>query len=175
MTFTRPIVITGFMGCGKTEVARSLAKHLNLPMTDLDELIAQIAGRTAAQLIREEGEHSFRAIETKTLRNLLDGNTAGVIALGGGAWIETANRALLERADALSVWLDTPFEVCWERIAASTEDRPLGRTEDQTRELYLKRLPVYELARIRVQASGADDPDKLASLITSDMNRLNFW
>ncbi|HJX90733.1 MAG TPA: shikimate kinase [Pyrinomonadaceae bacterium] len=175
MTFTRPIVITGFMGCGKTEVARSLAKRLNLQMTDLDELIAQIEGRTAAQLIREEGEHSFRAIETKTLRSLLDGKTAGVIALGGGAWIEAANRALLERADGLSVWLDTPFEVCWNRIAASKEDRPLGRTEEQTRELYLKRLPVYELARIRVQTSGSDDPDKLASLITSDLNRLNFW
>ena len=85
MTFTGPIVITGFMGCGKTEVARSLAKRLNLQMTDLDELIAQIEGRTAAQLIREEGEHSFRAIETRTLRDLLDTNTDGVIALGGGA------------------------------------------------------------------------------------------
>jgi len=175
MTSTIPIVITGFMGCGKTEVARSLAKHLNLPMTDLDELIAQIEGRTAAELIREEGEHSFRAIETKTLRNLLlDGNIGGVVALGGGAWIEAANRVLLEGANALSVWLDTPFKVCWERIVTSTEDRPLGRTEDQTRELYLKRLPVYELARIRVQTSGAEDPDKLALFITSEMNRLNF-
>ena len=174
MTFTRPIVITGFMGCGKTEVARSLARRLNLQMTDLDELIAQIEGRTAAQLIREEGEHSFRAIETRTLRDLLDSNTDGVIALGGGAWIEAANRALLEGVHALSIWLDTPFNVCWERIATSTEDRPLGRTENQTRELYLKRLPVYELARIRVQTSGAEDPDKLATLIISDMNRLNL-
>jgi len=174
MTISTPIVITGFMGCGKTEVARSLANHLNLQMTDLDELIAQIEGRTAAQLIREEGELSFRAIETKTLRNLLNGNTAGVIALGGGAWIETANRALLERARALSIWLDTPFEGCWERIAASTVDRPLGGTQDQTRELYLKRLPIYALARITLHNSGADDPDKLASLITSKMNRLNF-
>jgi shikimate kinase len=174
MTFSKPIVITGFMGCGKTEVARCLAKRLNLQMTDLDELIAQNEGRTAAQLIRKEGEPAFRAIETRILRDLLDGNTAAVIALGGGAWIEAANRALLERVHALIVWLDTPFEVCWERIAASTEDRPLGRTEDQARALYLKRLPIYELAHIRVKTSHEDDPDKLASFITAEMETLDL-
>jgi shikimate kinase len=171
MTKRRPIAITGFMGCGKTEVARCLAQRLNTEMTDLDELITEREGRTAAQLIREEGETAFRTIETNSLKNLLERNPEGVIALGGGAWIEAANRHLLERAGALSVWLDTPFEVCWKRIQASTEDRPLGRTEAEAQQRYLIRLPIYALARLRVKASGEEDPDNLAAIIATEMKR----
>src|SRR5215212_5128801 len=87
MKLTGPIVITGFMGCGKTEVARALARRLNLQILDLDENIAEQTGQTAAQLILEQGEPAFRAVETNTLRQLLEDYTAGVIALGGGAWI----------------------------------------------------------------------------------------
>ena len=169
MTKRRPIAITGFMGCGKTEVARCLAQRLNAEMTDLDDLITEREGRTAAQLIRQEGEMAFRTIETNSLRDLLDRNWEGVIALGGGAWIELANRHLLERAGVLSVWLDTPFEVCWKRIQASNEDRPLGNTEEQARQRYLTRLPIYALARLRVKASGDEDPDYLAALIATEM------
>ena len=58
------IVITGFMGCGKTRVARELARHLNLTMVDLDERITEKEGRSPAQLIVEEGEEAFRLIES---------------------------------------------------------------------------------------------------------------
>ena len=150
MNTTGPIVIIGFMGCGKTEVARALARRLDLPMFDLDEVIAKEHGRTAAQLIREDGEPVFRSIETKALHELLETRTRGVISLGGGAWITEANRRLIDQYGCISVWLDTAFELCWERIAASREDRPLGQTREQAEELYRARQPVYQQARIRV-------------------------
>jgi shikimate kinase len=152
-----PIVITGFMGCGKTEVARALADLLHLKMVDLDEMIAAQEGRTAAQLIREEGESAFRAIETNALHKLLESGEAGVIALGGGAWITEENRELIKRHGGSSVWLDVSFEICWKRIEAAAEDRPLGRTREQAEHLYQLREPVYRLAKIRVEFV-ADEP-----------------
>lgn len=150
MKLTRPIVITGFMGCGKTEVARTLARRFNLTLVDLDQLIAEQHGRTAAQLIVEEGEPAFRAIETQALRELLQANHAGVIALGGGAWITAANRDLIEQHHGITVWLDTPFDLCWQRIETSAQDRPLGRTRTQAEQLYRDRRAVYQLAAIHL-------------------------
>lgn len=164
-----PIIITGFMGCGKTEVARYLAHRLRVEMADLDEVIAKREGRTAAQLIGEEGESVFREIETNTLRDLLNTRQAGVIALGGGAWIEATNRNLIAAHNGISVWLDSAFEVCWERISASSEDRPLGRTRAQASELFDRRRPVYELAEIRVAVAPDDNPETLASNIEAKM------
>jgi shikimate kinase len=76
------------MGCGKTKVARELARHLDVPMIDLDDEITDRVGRSPAQLIVEDGEAAFRANESDTLRHVLQTGVARVIALGGGAWIQ---------------------------------------------------------------------------------------
>jgi shikimate kinase len=167
-----PIIITGFMGCGKTEVARRLALRLNIEMADLDEAITKRERRSPARLIAEDGEKTFRAIETSALSDLLDRGAAGVIALGGGAWIENANRHLINQVEGKSVWLDTPFEVCWARIEASGEDRPLGRTRQQAQELYERRRPIYQLAMIRLTATADDGLDDLASRIETVVTNL---
>ena len=159
------IVITGFMGCGKSRVARELARRLNVAMIDLDERIAASEGRTPAQLITESGEHAFRTVETNTLRELLQTSAAGVIALGGGAWIESANRDLIDQYGCLSVWLDAPFAVCWERISASADERPLGKTIDEAEARYNARKPIYALAKIQIPVTGAENVDQLVSLI----------
>jgi shikimate kinase len=165
------IVITGFMGCGKSNVARELARRLDVPMIDLDDLITAREGRTPAQLITEAGEPAFRAVETNTLLELLKTNEAGVIALGGGAWIEDANRDLIDWYGCLSVWLDTPFAVCWERISASTEDRPLGKTIEQAEARYNLRKPIYSLARIHIPVNGSETVDQLVSRIEVQLER----
>ena len=150
-----PIVITGFMGCGKSKVAQELALRRNVVMIDLDESITARAGRNPAQLITEEGEPAFREIESNALRELLQAGEAGVIALGGGAWIEKANRDLIDQYSCTTIWLDTPFAICWERITASEEDRPLGRTREEAKARYNRRKPIYELAQVHI-AVGAD-------------------
>jgi len=164
---TQTVVITGFMGCGKSKVARELAERLNTTMVDLDERITARTGRTPAQLIDEDGERAFRTIETDTLRDVLESHEAGVIALGGGAWIVPANRELIDQYHCSSVWLDVPFEVCWSRIETGAEDRPLGRTKAQAAALYERRQPVYQLAKIHISVRGHEDLEELISRIKS--------
>lgn len=164
-----PIVITGFMGCGKSEVARCLARRLKSEMLDLDEVITSLETRSPATLISEDGEPAFRIIETRTLVNVLSQGFGGVIALGGGAWIESSNRELIAQSQATSVWLDVPFPTCWARIEADSKDRPLGRTCERAKELFSRRRPIYQLARIHIEVTGEETPDNLAAMIQSEL------
>ncbi len=160
------IVITGFMGSGKTRVARELARRLDLEMVDLDDRITATRGRSPAQLIVEEGEEAFRVIESNVLGELLETDVARVIALGGGAWIQEVNRTLIDQFEFLSVWLDVPLEVCWARIETSGEDRPLGKTKELAQALYDRRRPVYELAELHIPVSVNESFDDLLTRIT---------
>lgn len=175
MKLAGPIVITGFMACGKTEVARALATRLDLAAIDLDEIIAQQHGRTAAQLIDDEGEPVFRAIETKTLREVLKNHTRSVIALGGGAWITEQNRQLILDRGGVAVLLDTPFDLCWHRIEAAAEDRPLGRTREQAEQLYRLRRPIYQLANIHIAVMAQDTVDDVVSRIEAELENFNSY
>jgi len=161
----KPIVITGFMGSGKSRIARELARRLAVPMLDLDERITARSGRSPAQLIVEDGEAAFRSVESEMLGDVLRNNEAQVIALGGGAWIQAANRELVEQHGCLSVWLDATFETCWTRIESSAEDRPLGKTREQALVLFQQRRPVYELARIHIEIREEHFDDLVSRII----------
>jgi shikimate kinase len=163
------IVITGFMGSGKTRIACELARRLDLSVVDLDEWITVKTGRSPAQLISDEGEEAFRLIESATLHELLRSKAAQIIALGGGAWIQKTNRDLIEEYNYLSVWLDTPFEVCWARIETSGEDRPLGKTRQQAEALYDSRRPIYQLARIHIPVADEDNLDALLAHLEANL------
>ena len=173
MNLNGPIVIIGFMGSGKTAVARALARRLNLPIVDLDNTIAEQHGRTAAQLIREDGEPVFRSIETKVLHQLLERGERSVISLGGGAWITETNRRLIDQYGCVSVWLDASFELCWLRIEASAEDRPLGRTREQAEELFRVRQPVYQQATIHLSVHSAESVDSIVDRLVPQINTEN--
>ena len=152
MNSTRRIVIVGFMGSGKTTVAEALARQLGCGMVDLDSFITEHDGRSPAEIIGEEGEHSFREIEARALRDVLENTDARVIALGGGAWTLKENRALVAQHDCLSVWLDAPFELCWERITASGNTiRPLAPDRERAKSLYELRCATYELAELKIK------------------------
>src|SRR5437773_404462 len=108
---SRRIVIVGFMGCGKTTVAKTLARQMGCTMIDLDSFITEREGRSPAEIIAQDGESLFREIETRALGDALENGDSRVIALGGGAWTVEANRALIARHDCSSVWLDASFEL----------------------------------------------------------------
>jgi shikimate kinase len=169
MQASGPIVIAGFMGCGKTAVAGALAVHLNCKMIDLDEVITEREARSPARIIEEDGESAFRAIETITLHDVLRDGSVGVIALGGGAWITGTSRKLINQYARFTVWLDTPFDICWKRICLSDAVRPLGSSEEQARDLYERRRPVYALADLRLEVEETVSLDELALKIEGQL------
>jgi len=173
MTATAPtiIVITGFMGAGKTTVAAALARLRGCSMIDLDSFIAARVGRGARQIIETDGEPRFRQIETGALRAALDDAEDGlVIALGGGAWTLERNRQLVSERKACAVWLDAPFDLCWRRIRRAVAARPLARDEAQALELYRQRRQLYALARLRIEADESSSPEELAAIIEAAIN-----
>ena len=145
------------MACGKTTVGQALARKLEGAFTDLDSRITESTGRSPAQIIEADGETAFREIETLALRDVLQNREEQVIALGGGTWTIPANRTLVALHDCLTVWLDVPFELCWQRISDSQSAvRPLAPDYRTTRKRYESRRPIYALAERHVPVSDAD-------------------
>jgi shikimate kinase len=165
------ILITGFMAAGKTTVAAALARRLECRMLDLDQFIVEREGRSIDAIIDGDGEARFREIEESALCEALENDAARIIALGGGTWIREHNRAAIARHNALTIWLDAPFELCWERIASGEETRPLARDEELTRRLYQERRAIYSLAAIHIRVNAADDSEKIVTEILNALQR----
>jgi shikimate kinase len=161
----QPIIITGFMGAGKTTVAHALAHRLNCSVIDLDRMITGKELRSPKEIIEQDGEPAFRDVETRRLREALALEPRGVIALGGGAWTLQRNRDLVVQHQGYTVWLDAPFELCWQRIVAGESERPLAPNEEQARGLYAERRHFYELASLHLIADGKMGVDELATII----------
>jgi len=140
------IVLTGFMGVGKSTVARHLAVILQTQRIDLDSVIEASEKQTIAEIIKSCGLMRFRQIETETLRRVLTEDSARILALGGGAWTIAENRRLIKTQNCTSVWLESSFEHCWRNIKSSKRERPLVENKSQTEKLFDERQNFYCLA-----------------------------
>lgn len=155
-TSRRLIALTGFMGCGKSTVARLLARQTGWIHIDLDKRIVDRAGLPIPTIFSQLGEPAFREAEHQELRRILgEASSAGkptVISLGGGTMARAANVEILKQAGCAVIWLDCPVEELLQRCSHIT-DRPLFKDEASFRQLYTERLPFYQLADHRVESS----------------------
>jgi shikimate kinase len=90
------IFLVGFMGAGKTTVARLLAARLDRPCVDVDEIIEAAAGRSVREIFEDEGELAFRGLESEALLSLETAQPS-VVACGGGIVVRDENRSVLKR------------------------------------------------------------------------------
>lgn len=150
-----PLVLVGFMGCGKTTVGRLLAQRLGWHFCDLDDRIETAAGCTIAAFFAHYGEPSYRDLEHRELRHALGeaGARRTVLALGGGTFAQPQNLDPLRAAGACTVFLEVPIEELLPRVAAMA-NRPMFRDEVSFRTLYQHRLPAYRQAQVTVVAAG---------------------
>jgi shikimate kinase len=162
------IAITGFMAAGKTTVGRALANILGCKFVDLDELITARHKTSISQMIQSAGEDRFRLLETETLGELLAAtDDEVVIALGGGTWAREVNRKLLNERGARVIWLDAPFELCWQRIPSGDNGRPLAPSHEVAAKLYGARRPVYALAELRLAVAEGQGAEECAGEIAA--------
>jgi len=146
MSIETRVVLTGFMGVGKSTVARFLASLLKCEKIDLDLVIEETEKKTIAEIIKVGGEANYRQIETENLRRILLNKQAQIIALGGGAWTIAENRRLIKERNFTTVWLESSFEHCWRNIRLSKRERPLAKKKLETKQLFDHRQMFYCLA-----------------------------
>jgi shikimate kinase/3-dehydroquinate synthase len=136
----RHLVLTGFMGAGKSSSATRLAKALGYPSADVDHLLEARLGMSIPAYFEKRGEAAFREQEERMVLELLARPEPHVIALGGGALGSKKTRRALKKH--LALYLEIPVNDAWARVRKSK--RPLARDETAFRALYAERAPVYE-------------------------------
>jgi shikimate kinase len=148
---TDKLYLVGFMGAGKTTLARALGRRLGWRVEDLDEMIEARERCTVAEVFTARGEPYFRAAEREVLRRVLPLRHA-VVATGGGTYADADNRALIN-ANGIAIWLDLPFAVALERVPSDGR-RPLAADRGQFEALYLARRIAYQRASLRLDAAA---------------------
>lgn len=176
----RRVFLIGFMGAGKTSVGRALAQRLGWRFQDLDDEIESRQGRTVTRIFAESGEAAFRQMESATLREVLQGESAAsaagmVMALGGGAFAQPENREALSAAeDSVIVLLEAPVDEMRRRCSEQGRTRPLASDAGKFAELYRARRSAYELAPLRVQnvnKTVEQAAEEIAALVAATAGR----
>lgn len=117
------IVLSGFMGCGKSTIGRRLAAALGMKFVDMDRYIQEKAGLKVREIFEQYGEAHFRALETETVRALAAGEDC-VVATGGGTLMRPENVEAFHAGGGTIYFLDVPLAALQERLK-NDKRRPL--------------------------------------------------
>ena len=170
----RHLILVGLPGAGKTTVGRLVAKTLDMPFVDVDDLIEESTGSSVREIFADRGEAAFRRLERQSVAELMRRERGTVIAPGGG-WAAQPDSLDSVEGQALTVYLETAPETAAARTDPGGESgfRPLldsGRLADREtrmRELYELRQRFYagcELVTLTDDVSAADVARKVAEL-----------
>ena len=150
---TKPIVMVGLMGAGKTSIGRALARHLGIPFIDSDKEIEKISGCSVVDIFSLYGEKEFRRVEEKVIERLIDTPPfIKVISTGEGAFITDAVRKMV-LDKSLTIWLKADLELLVKRTNFRHTRPQLLNTDSRKilAQLIKERYDTYALADITVE------------------------
>lgn len=168
----RRIVLTGFMGSGKSTVGPLIAARLGWRFVDVDDVIEAEAGAAIADIFASQGEGAFRDREHATIAQLA-GSHQLVMALGGGAIERQDTRDLLLNAsDTMLVHLEVELKTTLERCRGTEHTRPVLADQANLAARYQRRLPLYRMAHVSVRVDDKT-PEQVAEaiLVIAGLNR----
>lgn len=166
----KKIILSGYMGSGKTTIARLLHAKTGIRMMDLDQVIETVAGLTIPQIFAAKGEIHFRKLEHAALKEILDSEETIILGLGGGTPCYANNHELLKGDGILWIYLKASPQTLYERISASDSARPLlhGKKDDEAAAFIAQHLfersYFYNQADCKIDTDGKS-PDEVASAI----------
>lgn len=164
------IVLTGFMGTGKSEVSQELSKVLGWKVIDIDTEIEKSQGMKITGIFKQFGEPRFRDIEAEMIKNLSK-NKNVIISTGGGAVLRQENMDALRENGVIICLTATPETIL--KRTSNNNDRPLLQVEDplkKIRELLKFRMPYYEKADIMIDTENKT-PLEIAEEIIERVNK----
>ncbi len=170
----RKLVLTGFMGTGKTTLGRLVAEKVGVPFIDLDDVIVQKVGLGIPEIFEKYGEAGFRAWESAACAEVAADPRVMVVATGGGALLNAENRRMFE--GAVVICLFAYPNTIYERLK-DNKDRPLLQVENPEKriaELLKQREPIYDAFHNRWQTSG-HKPEWLAEQLLKDWRFDDQW
>lgn len=170
----RRVVLTGFMGAGKSTIGALLAQRLGWNFLDVDTVIESRTGKTVAEIFAHQGEAAFRALEAEAIREQLRCENL-VLALGGGAVETESTRELLATlGQTCVVFLDAPLEILVARCLAqpSAAERPVLADREGLLRRFEARLPYYRGAHLTI-ATAALTPQAVVAYILENLETFN--
>ncbi len=169
------IILLGYMGSGKTAIAKLLAKKIGFTYKDLDHLIESREQLSIPELFESKGEIYFRKAEHQLFKELMASNEQFVLSLGGGTPCYASNHELIQEAGVISIYLKANIETLFERLVQSKSQRPLiaNETNDDLKEFIAKHL--FERSFFYNKASHTVVVDsKSPEAIVSEIGKLLF-
>jgi shikimate kinase len=161
------LVLTGFMGSGKSTLGPLLAARLGWKFLDVDEVIEAEAGITISEFFARYGELAFRAREAETIDRLA-ATDALVLALGGGAIEHEATRKLLLTVPGtLLVHLEVKLATTLERCRGTEQTRPILADQANLEARYWRRLPLYRRSHISIPVDALTPEEAVEEILSA--------
>lgn len=166
---TKPIVLIGMMGVGKTTFGKKLANSLQLEFLDVDQEIENDIGHTVSWIFQNAGEEEFRKLERKKITEILNRNKPIVLALGGGAYISDEVKKIISDK-AVSIWLKASPDTILYRVSQTNRRPLLDEAEDKMsliKKILLERIHHYEKADLSVSTEGSSHRQIVDNIISN--------
>jgi shikimate kinase len=164
------LILTGFMGAGKSTVGPILARELGWKFVDLDDVIEASSQLTVAEIFREFGEAEFRQRERQAVLTLI-GQAEIVLALGGGTVEDESTRSLLIQSPGnCVVFLHAELPDLLARCTVEGKTRPLLAAPEALEDRHKRRLPHYRAAHITVTTTGLA-PEEVANRVLTEVRK----